>query len=224
MAGRGCGRGQRNMSFSVEAVGISRGDNLPPSILQPTPLFPPMDQKPVPLVGGEEAEYMLALKQEFRGAMRSLPFYIQPAAPHKDVERYSDKYHSSEPADNMIDWKPDWKRLPKELRIRVRKPHRDKPVAGVERSITVQSNQKTCREKAELLLKLETLEKKEVEPSSEEEEGEEKKKKQEEEEAEGEEEYDEEEFEEETDYIMSYFDNGEDFGGDSDDNMDEAIY
>lgn len=28
----------------------------------------------------------------------------------------------------------------------------------------------------------------------------------------------------ETDYLMSYFDNGEDFGGDSDDNMDEAIY
>lgn len=28
----------------------------------------------------------------------------------------------------------------------------------------------------------------------------------------------------ETDYIMSYFDNGEEFGGDSDDNMEEAIY
>lgn len=28
----------------------------------------------------------------------------------------------------------------------------------------------------------------------------------------------------ETDYVMSYFDNGEEFGGDSDDNMDEAIY
>lgn len=28
----------------------------------------------------------------------------------------------------------------------------------------------------------------------------------------------------ETDYIMSYFDNGEEFGGDSDDNMDEAVY
>lgn len=28
----------------------------------------------------------------------------------------------------------------------------------------------------------------------------------------------------ETDYIMSYFDNGEDFGADSDDNMDEAVY
>lgn len=31
-------------------------------------------------------------------------------------------------------------------------------------------------------------------------------------------------FPQETDYIMSYFDNGEEFGGDSDDNMDEAIY
>lgn len=28
----------------------------------------------------------------------------------------------------------------------------------------------------------------------------------------------------ETDYIMSYFDNGEGFGGESDDNMDEATY
>lgn len=28
----------------------------------------------------------------------------------------------------------------------------------------------------------------------------------------------------ETDYIMSYFDNGEDFGADSDDNGDEAVY
>ncbi len=27
-----------------------------------------------------------------------------------------------------------------------------------------------------------------------------------------------------TDYIMSYFDNGEEFGGDSDENIDEAIY
>lgn len=52
--------------------------------------------------------------------------------------------------------------------------------------------------------------------------------KEEEEEGEGRdeegEEYDEEEHEEETDYIMSYFDNGEDFGADSDDNGDEAVY
>ncbi|XP_044064500.1 RNA polymerase III subunit GL b isoform X2 [Siniperca chuatsi] len=227
MAGRGRGRGRRMMTFSAEAVGINRGDSLPPSIQQPTPLFPVMEQKPLPLAGGEEAEYLLALKQEFRGAMKTLPCFIQPAAAHRDVERYSDKYHSSEQTDGLMDWTPDWKRFPKELRVHVKKPARDGVSAAGGRSDRLQPGQKKKRvkEKEEVLLKLETLEKKEERGSSgEEEEGEEKKKKQEEEEAEGEEEYDEEEFEEETDYVMSYFDNGEEFGGDSDDNMDEAIY
>lgn len=232
MAGRGRGRGRRMMSFSVEAVGISRGDSLPPSIQQPTPLFPVMEQKPLPLAGGEEAEYLLALKQEFRGAMKSLPFFIQPAAAHRDVERYSDKYHSSEQTDSLMDWTPDWKRLPKELRVHVRKTPKDGVAAAAVATAAAarsskgpsgQKKKKKVKEKEEVLLKLESLEKKEEQESSEEEEGEEKKK-QEEEEAEAEEEYDEEEFEEETDYIMSYFDNGEEFGGDSDDNMDEAIY
>ncbi|KAL7392994.1 hypothetical protein ABVT39_005018 [Epinephelus coioides] len=228
MAGRGGGRGRRMMTFSVEAVGINRGDSLPPSIQQPTPLFPVMEQKPLPLIAGEEAEYLLALKQEFRGAMKSLPCFIQPAAAQRDVERYSDKYHSSEQTDALTDWSPDWKRFPKELRVK--KPSKDGVSAAVSRSDRPQSGQKKkkVKEKEEVLLKLETLQKKEEQQSSEEEEeeeeGEEKKKKQEEEEAEGEEEYDEEEFEEETDYVMSYFDNGEEFGGDSDDNMDEAIY
>ncbi|XP_075934552.1 DNA-directed RNA polymerase III subunit RPC7-like [Anarhichas minor] len=224
MAGRAGGRGRRMMSFSVEAVGINRGDSLPPSIQQPTPLFPVMEQKPLPLTGGEEAEYLLALKQEFRGAMKTLPFFIQPAAARRDVERYSDKYHSNEQTDRLTDWNPVWKKFPKELRVK--KPSRDGVSAAASCSDRLQSGQKKKKkkEKEEVLLKLETLQKKEEQQSSEEEEeGEEKKKKQEEEEAEGEE-YDEEEFEEETDYIMSYFDNGEEFGGDSDENMDEAIY
>lgn len=47
MAGRG--RGRRTMSFSIDAVGINRGDSLPPSMQQPTPLFPVRlrDQVPV---------------------------------------------------------------------------------------------------------------------------------------------------------------------------------
>ncbi|XP_034534756.1 polymerase (RNA) III (DNA directed) polypeptide G like b [Notolabrus celidotus] len=225
MAGRGRGRGLRLMSFSVEAVGINRGDSLPPSIQQPTPVYPVMEQKPLPLTGGEEAEYLLALKQEFRGAMKSLPCFIQPAAAVRDVERYSDKYHQSEQTDPITEWTPDWKRFPKELRVRRPAPT---GVSAGARSEKVQPSQKKKRvkEKEEVLLKLETLEKKEErgsEGEEEEEEGEQKKK-QEEEEAEGEEEYDEEEFEEETDYVMSYFDNGEEFGGDSDENMDEAVY
>ncbi|XP_031735916.1 DNA-directed RNA polymerase III subunit RPC7-like [Anarrhichthys ocellatus] len=222
MAGRAGGRGRRMMSFSVEAVGINRGDSLPPSIQQPTPLFPVMEQKPLPLTGGEEAEYLLALKQEFRGAMKTLPFFIQPAAARRDVERYSDKYHSNEQTDRLMDWNPVWKKFPKELRVK--KPSRDGVSAAVSCSDRPKSGQKKKKEKEEVLLKLETLQKEEQQSSEEEEEGEEEKKKKQEEEAEGEEEYDEEEFEEETDYIMSYFDNGEEFGGDSDENMDEAIY
>ncbi|KAI3360711.1 hypothetical protein L3Q82_012854, partial [Scortum barcoo] len=240
MAGRGCGRGRRMMSFSVEAVGINRGDSLPPSIQQPTPLFPVMEQKPLPLAGGEEAEYLLALKQEFRGAMKSLPCFIQPAAAHRaDVERYSDKYHSSEQTDALTDWTPDWKRFPKELRVHLRKPARGGEYTSTLseysecssscQSSSVRSEEENSRKRGGAAQTGDSGE----EGGSRQLGGGggggggrrgEKKKKQEEEEAEGEEEYDEEEFEEETDYVMSYFDNGEEFGGDSDDNMDEAIY
>ncbi|XP_041037735.1 RNA polymerase III subunit GL b isoform X1 [Carcharodon carcharias] len=213
MSGRA--RPQAPISLNVEAIGIGKGETLPPPTLQPAPLYPSLEFKAVPLHAGEEAEYMLALKQELRGAMRSLPYYVKPAAPKKDIERYSDKYQSSGPTDNTIEWNPDWRRLPRELKIRIRKPAKDKiPVAG--RKI----KPRTSVEKEEIIKKLETLEKKEEAHSSDEEDEQEK----EEEEKENEEEYDEEEFEEETDYVMSYFDNGEEFGGDSDENMDEAIY
>lgn len=211
--GRGCGRGQ--LTFNVEAVGIGKGDALPPPTLQPSPLFPPLEFRPVPLPSGEEGEYVLALKQELRGAMRQLPYFIRPAVPKRDVERYSDKYQMSGPIDNAIDWNPDWRRLPRELKIRVRKLQKERTTI-----ILPKRPPKTTEDKEETIQKLETLEKKEEEVTSEEDEEKEEEEKEEEEE----EEYDEEEHEEETDYIMSYFDNGEDFGGDSDDNMDEAIY
>ncbi|KAM6910789.1 DNA-directed RNA polymerase III subunit RPC7-like [Xenentodon cancila] len=183
MAGRG--RGSRMLSFSVDSFGLSR-DSLPPAMQQPTPVFPVMEQKPLPLVGGEEADYLLALKQDFRAAMRTLPFFIRPAKALRGVSASHSRSEIVQPA-------------------LVKKKKKKK---------------KKVREKEAVLLKLETLEKKEEQQSSEEE-GEERKKQ---EEGEEEEEYDEEEFEEETDYIMSYFDNGEEFGGDSDENMDEAIY
>ncbi|KAM9243621.1 DNA-directed RNA polymerase III subunit RPC7-like isoform 2-T2 [Dugong dugon] len=211
--GRGRGRGQ--LTFNVEAVGIGKGDALPPPTLQPSPLFPLLEFHPVPLPSGEEGEYVLALKQELRGAMRQLPYFIRPAVPKRDVERYSDKYQMSGPIDNAIDWNPDWRRLPRELKIRVRKLQKERTTI-----LLPKRPPKTPEDKEETIQKLETLEKKEEEVTSEEDE----EKGEEEEKEEEEEEYDEEEHEEETDYIMSYFDPGEDFGGDSDDNMDEAIY
>ncbi|XP_014033169.1 DNA-directed RNA polymerase III subunit RPC7-like [Salmo salar] len=217
MAGRGRGRGRGQMTFNLEDLGIGRGDSLPPTTFKPSPLFPPMPVQPVPLQTGEEVEYMLALKQELRAANKTLPFYIRRAAPKRDVDRYSDKYQSGEPKDSAIEWSPDWSRLPKELCIKVRKPlaKRHPP--------QVKQPKKPLVGKEEILTKLETLEKKEEAVNSEEEEDGEKKKTNEEEEQAEEEDY-EEDFEEDTDYIMSYFDNGEEFGGDSDDNMDEATY
>ncbi|XP_060271975.1 DNA-directed RNA polymerase III subunit RPC7 isoform X7 [Ovis aries] len=84
----------------------------------------------------------------------------------------------------------------------------------------------------DVLKKIEELEKKgEGEKSDEENEekegGKEKSKEgddDEEDDAAEQEEYDEEEQEEENDYINSYFEDGDDFGADSDDNMDEATY
>ncbi|XP_004085113.1 DNA-directed RNA polymerase III subunit RPC7-like isoform X2 [Oryzias latipes] len=220
MAGRGRGR----RPFGTDSS-ISRGEGLPPGLQQPTPVFPVMEQKPLPLAGGEEAEYLLALKQDFRGVMKNLPFFIKPAAAQRDVQRYSDKYHSSEQTNSLTDWNLDWRRFPRELQVHIRRRVREGlAFSTMDSSVPVQKKKKK-KEEEEVLLKLETLEKKEEhEQSSEEEEGGVKKKPEEEEGAEAEEEYDEEELEEETDYIMSYFDNGEEFGGDSDDNMDEAIY
>ncbi|XP_069508705.1 DNA-directed RNA polymerase III subunit RPC7-like isoform X3 [Ambystoma mexicanum] len=150
MAGRGRGKGRGQMTFNVEVVGIGKGDTLPPPTLQPPPLFPSMDYKPVPLLMGEEVEYMLALKQELRGAMKNLPYFVKPAAPKKDVERYSDKYQTSGPIDNAIDWNPDWKRLPKELKIRVRKVQKER--ASV---ILPKHKQRLPLDKEEIIKKLE---------------------------------------------------------------------
>ncbi|XP_056110532.1 RNA polymerase III subunit GL a isoform X1 [Rhinichthys klamathensis goyatoka] len=220
MAGRGRGRGRSQFTFSVDALGFGRGDSLPTSTHTPSPLFPPMQFRPVPLLTGEEVDYMLALKQELRASSKNLPFHIRAARTKTDVARYSDKYQNGEPKNNTIEWSPDWSRLPKELCIKVRKPR--KTLIGAKPQL--QRKPKVAAGKEEVLQKLETLEKREQEQHSEEEEEEEKKKQDNEEEPDADEDYVEEEIEDETDYIMSYFDNGEEFGADSDDNMDEAVY
>uniref|UniRef100_A0A672LER6 DNA-directed RNA polymerase III subunit RPC7-like n=1 Tax=Sinocyclocheilus grahami TaxID=75366 RepID=A0A672LER6_SINGR len=210
------GRGRSQFSFSVDALGFGRGDSLPSSAHTPSPLYPPMQFRPVPLHTGEEVDYMLALKQELRASSKNLPFHIQAARTKTDVARYSDKYQNGETKNNCIEWSPDWSRMPKELCIKVRKPR--KTVIGAKPQLTRKPKVAAGKEEA-----LQKLEKREEEQHSEEEEDEEKKK-QNEEEPDADEDYDEEELEDETDYIMSYFDNGEDFGADSEDNMDEAVY
>lgn len=220
MAGRGRGRGRggagKSMSFNVESLGFGRGDVMPAPTLQPPPLFPALEFKPVPLQTGEERNYLLALKQEFRGTMKELPYYVHPREKKKDIERYSDKYQTGQ--DNSISWEPDWKRLPKELKIRVRKAAKIKATMKAK----VPNTNKGKPDKDNVLKKLEELEKQA--PKLDEEKEEEEKEDEEENEVDEEEELlDEDDLEEETDYNMTYFDNGENYGiDDEDDNLDDG--
>ncbi|XP_013379748.1 DNA-directed RNA polymerase III subunit RPC7-like [Lingula anatina] len=221
MAGRGRGRGRgggKGMSFSVETLGFGRGEALPAPTLQPPPLFPPLEFKPVALTTGEEMDYILALKQEFRATMKELPYYVKAQEKKKDIERYTDKYQTGQ-QDSSINWEPDWKRFPKELKIRVRK------AAKIQAVVRPSLPKKTISRKADkdVLQTLEELEKKAVEIDAEKDEEDEEEKKEEDGEQEEEEEYDEEDLEEETDYNLNYFDNGEGYGmEDEDDNLDDG--
>ncbi|PIK61604.1 putative DNA-directed RNA polymerase III subunit RPC7-like isoform X2 [Apostichopus japonicus] len=210
MAGRGRGRGSA-FSYTAEVLGLGRGaDAIPASVLQPPPPFPPLQFKPVPLASGESYEYMLLLKQEFRGSMRDSPFYIKPLDKKKDIQRYSDKYQSQTSDDQ---WIPNWKNLPKELNY-LQKTRRPSKRRDVKPNVTAKSDGK------EIVKTLENLEKKEEESQ-----GDQKKAAEGKGEDSGTDEedivYSEEEEVEGDDYQVSYFDPGEDYL-DEDNGADEG--
>ncbi|XP_073243224.1 DNA-directed RNA polymerase III subunit RPC7-like [Porites lutea] len=218
MAGRGRGRGKgRGLSFDVGMIGFGRGEALPTAILQPPPLFPPLDVKPLPLRQTDADEYMLALKQELRGCMRELPYFIKTSVKTKDIERFSDRYREKQ-TDEGLDWQPDWKLFPSELKIKVRK-HRLNKSARPRIPRLEGKNKRTSD--AEALKQLDEMVKKEVEEDQSE-----GKKEEEAEDESGDEEleYDEEEQEEENDYLVSHFDDDEDAFMDDDDMDEGPIY
>lgn len=163
---------------------------------------------------------MLALKQELRETVRRMPYFIEaPEEKPDDIERYSKRYMKI----NKEEWIPDWRRLPREMmpRKKGRKADLNSRMAKAADSGASLS--------ADVLKKIEELEKRgDGEKSDEENEDKEGSKKKDGGDEDGEdseqEEYDEEEQEEENDYINSYFEDGDDFVIDSDDNMDEATY
>ncbi|KAM8962117.1 DNA-directed RNA polymerase III subunit RPC7 [Pelodytes ibericus] len=211
MAGKGRGRGA-SFTFDLQAIGISKGEALPETRLQPIPTFPPVDYKPVPLKIGEDMDYMLALKQEIRGNVKRLPYYVPAELEKPRVEKYRTKYEIEAEQKLIKQWIPDWRLLPMEMKVIKKKTKKPKKAK-------VKETKPSGNE--DILKKIEELEKKGDEEKSDEEK-EEKKEGEEEEEVEADLE-EEEEHEEENDYIASYFEDGDDFGG-SDDNMDEATY
>ncbi|XP_053909368.1 DNA-directed RNA polymerase III subunit RPC7 [Cuculus canorus] len=214
MAGSGRGRGRASFTFNIEAIGFGKGAVLPDVACQPPPVFPSTDNKPVPLKTGEDEDYMLALKQDLRGTMKKMPYFLAVEEDREAIDRYSKKYSEKERAT----WTPDWRRLPREM-----KPRKKTKKAGIIQK-KAKSSEPTSNQ--DVLKKIEELEKRDDEEEKSEDEKEKTKDKEDEDddEAEEPEEYDEEEHEEENDYISSYFEDGDDFGGGSDDNMDEATY
>ncbi|XP_063177042.1 DNA-directed RNA polymerase III subunit RPC7 [Chroicocephalus ridibundus] len=216
MAGSGRGRGRAAFTFNIEAIGFAKGAALPDVMCQPPPPFPSTDNKPVPLKTGEDEDYMLALKQDLRGTMKKMPYFLAVEDDREAIERYSQKYQDIEK--EHAAWTPDWRRLPREM-----KPKKKTKKAGAKPKKAKSSEPKS---NLDVLKKIEELEKKDDEEEKSEDEKDKTKDKEgeDDEEAEEPEEYDEEEHEEENDYISSYFDDGDDFGAGSDDNMDEATY
>ncbi|CAO2593094.1 DNA-directed RNA polymerase III subunit RPC7 [Lemmus lemmus] len=217
------GRGRAAYTFNIEAVGFSRGEKLPDVVLKPPPLFPDTDYKPVPLKTGEDEDYMLALKQELRETVKRMPYFIEAPEEKQDIERYSKRYMKV----YKEEWIPDWRRLPREMMPR----KKGKKVDPKSKMAKAAGRGPSLTNSADVLKKIEELEKRgDGEKSDEENEDKEgsKEKDKDGDDEEGEdaeqEEYDEEEQEEENDYINSYFEDGDDFGADSDDNMDEATY
>ncbi|XP_045216152.2 DNA-directed RNA polymerase III subunit RPC7-like [Mercenaria mercenaria] len=227
MAGRGRGRG-KTVSFDVQALGFGRGEALPAASLQPPPLFPTQEFKPVPLAHSEDYEYMLALKQEFIATLHKSPYYLKLDDKKRDIERYSDKYQLNQ-QDCTESLSPDWRRLPAELKVKERKVRKVKSSVKPNFPPRKKSATGVGTDANEIVKTLETLEKKE-ETSVEMEEGggekdeDEEEKEEDAEELEGEEMYDEDDLEEETDYAFSYFDNGEGYGDDDGDDDEGPIY
>nr|XP_033776045.1 DNA-directed RNA polymerase III subunit RPC7 isoform X2 [Geotrypetes seraphini]XP_033776131.1 DNA-directed RNA polymerase III subunit RPC7 isoform X2 [Geotrypetes seraphini] len=216
MSAKGKGRGRAAFTFDIQAIGFARGDALPESACQPSPLFPDTNYKPVPLKTGEDEDYMLALKQELRGTMKKMPYFIAAEGEIQVIEKYSLKYKIEKDKRLLKEWIPDWRRLPREI-----KPRKKRKLKVVMQKKT---NVPAANSNVDVLKKIEELEKKgDAEKSDEETEDKEKKEEEEEEEEAEEDAYNEEEQEEENDYIASYFEDGDEFEG-SDDNMDEATY
>ncbi|GFO40853.1 DNA-directed RNA polymerase iii subunit rpc7-like protein [Plakobranchus ocellatus] len=208
MAGRGRGRG-RGLSINIEALGLGRGEVVP-SIAQPPPLFPPLRFRPLPLTRSSELDYMVALRQELRYSLHKSPYYVNAPNKAKDIERYSDKYMLGA-NDGAQRWEPDWNMFPSELQERKKKKAK---------SSSVKPNLKAARKmKVQDVSKL--LEQAEPEEA---EEGIKKEKNQDEDDEEDEEEYDEEDLEEETDYNLAYFDNGEGYGDEDEDDDEGPTY
>lgn len=219
MAGRG--KGKASMSFSMEQLGLSKGDMLSvhasASLLQPSPSYPMLDHKPLPIQMTTEISYLVELKRDFTEYMRESSNNVQAVILNEDIERYYEDYEAITGYNRSeYESKYDWSRMPMELKSSKRK---------IQQSVKPNKNRKIM-ETSNIENKLMELEKEEstqrlnTEEEVEDEEEDEDKNK-EEEHVKDEEEIDEE-MDHGTDYANDYFDTGENYYSE-DDNDDGPV-
>lgn len=219
MAGRGRGRGG-NLSLTHEQLqalglaGIGRGENTA-QILAPPPLFPKIEVKPLPLNCDAATDYMLIVKDQFIEYLHESPAYVKAKTRTDGIERYSDKYKvlaEDAKVGKVLDCV--WANMPGEL----------KPQAS---RVRVAARKRKMEDPADIAKRLQTLEKKETQETEENMEtndDEEALKKAQNEEEEVEDEQEQEyEIDDGTDYANNYFDNGDDYD-EEDDNDDGPVY
>ncbi|CAL1688620.1 unnamed protein product [Lasius platythorax] len=216
MAGRG--KGKSSMSFSIEQLGFSKGEMLPTPVLQPSPSYPMLDHKPLPIQMTTEISYLVELKRDFTEYMRESSNNVQAVILNEDIERYCEDYEEVITGYNRLEYesKYDWSRMPMELKSSRKrkiqqqnvKPSKKRRIIDIEKKpVELEKNENTQRIDAE-------------EEAEEEEEDEEEKEMSER--VKDEEEIDEE-MDDGTDYANEYFETGENYCSE-DDNDDGPVF
>ncbi|XP_011879128.1 PREDICTED: DNA-directed RNA polymerase III subunit RPC7-like [Vollenhovia emeryi] len=212
MAGRG--RGKPTMSFSMEQLGIAKGETLSTPVLQPSPLYPPMERMPVFKPLTTEMSYLVEVQRDFREYMREAPTFVKPDVLNKDIERFCEDVEETESNKfkRRVDY--DWDKMPRELW----------PKWKLRQQSVAESKTK---KDMDVVKKLTELEKKEsVQQPAEEDDKEEGNEEENDEEKEAEAVKDDDEADEMddgTDYVNEYFENGDDYYSE-DDNDDDISF
>ena len=217
MSGRGKPRSQ--LTFNPEILGVDRDQSAPSSVLDPPPVYPPLRAKPKVPPNRPENVYATSLAKDFLNRMHDSPFFVLPCSQESYVK-----------TDLFTTLGLDPNRFPTELVHVIKKEFQSK---GKKRKTASQPN--LCVKRAKIdktgdinshLDKLEAKE--EVGEIEDREVTDTKDRDSDGKENTGEaeedvlEDIDDEEMDDETDYARDYFDNGEGYLDEEEDNLDEG--
>lgn len=216
MAGRG--RGKPAISFSMEQLGVSKGETLPASAEEPSLNYPQLDHNPRPTQLTTEMSYLIELKRDFTEYIRESPNNVQATILKEDIERYCEDFEDAITECNKTKYETyyDWNRMPMELKLsRKRKSCQQNVEWNKKKDMDIVKKLAELEEKESIQ---QPVEEEDKEEGDEEENGERRES--------GEYVKDEEEIDEMddgTDYANEYFENGDNYFSE-DDNDDDQFF